>query len=449
MAATRSALLRGRTPLVVALYVLARVPAAAVWLSILLDVSTISGSYGRAGLALAAYGTGVALVAPLLGRLADRFGARVLLAGSALLQLPALLLLAHAADRHGLALVVPAFVAGAVQPPLVAVMRAGWAVLVPDEQEQEGCFTFDSVLGEVIDLLAPLLSVTLNVVLHDGSLSVVAVGVAVTTVAFAVVAPARPPVDAASAGPRGRVVTRPVLSLLVVIGVLTAGLGAVEVGAVAAADAVGHRSWAGLLLGLFTAGSVVGGLLQARTKQTSPDSHLLVVLLLPLAGGLLACAVVSETVPLLTALLAASGMAVAPLVAVLLVLLQATAVPGAETETFTYASTANFLGVSLGSALAGVVGDRVRVGGSSGLVVAGLLVLAAAGAVLALGHLLPATPHRRSGLLCRLIDRGVPAGPVVAGLVPLPRAGERDADPARTRRQRKRQRRDAGVLSSV
>lgn len=373
---------------VLVLYVLARIPAAAVWLSIVLDVSGASGSYVRAGSAVAAYGVGVALLAPLMGRLADRFGARPVLLGCAAVQLPALLLLASSAAETGLALLLPAFVAGVVQPPLVPCMRAGWALLVPDEQARKACFSFDAVLGEVVDLGAPLIAVALNVSRGDaGSLQVVGVAVAVTTLLYVLVAPSAPGTTVSRVHRGPRVLTRPVLAVLLVVLLLTAALGAVEVAAIAFADSLDERSSAGLLLSLFTLGSIAGGVLHSRVVwSASPDRQLL-LLLAPLAAGLALTAATPHSLWVAGPLLALAGVSVAPLVATLLGLLQRVAREGAVTETFTYATTANFLGVAGGSVLTGAVGDLGDDVSwvsptSGGMVVAALLVLATAVAVL-------------------------------------------------------------------
>jgi len=382
-----------RVARVFVLYVLARVPASAVWLSVVLDVSAASGSYAKAGGAVGAYGLGVAAFAPVIGRLADRCGARRVLLACIAAQLPALLLLSAAAHGSGLALLAPAFVAGMVQPPLVACMRASWTALVSDEQALQRCFAFDSVLGEVVDLAAPLIAVAVNVARGPGgSLVVVAVVVAATSGLYACVAP----VGVAPAGPepRPRARVRPALPVLLVVLLLTAGLGAVEVSAVALADGSGDRAGAGLLLALFTCGSIAGGVLHARRPPADVPSTQLLALLLPLGYALLAAAFLPYRLWLVGPLLVLAGGAVAPLVTVLLGLIQSVAVKGAETETFTYATTANFVGVAAGSALAGVVGDLAVGGdtvgsGAAGLLVAVCLVAATGVAVLLVSPALP------------------------------------------------------------
>lgn len=392
---TASGLRDPRVLRVAALYVLARIPAAAVWLSVVLDVSEASGSYGRAGGAVAAYGIGVAVVAPLVGRLADRHGARRVLLACTAVQFPALLLLSATADSAGLTLLVPALLAGAAQPPLVPCMRAAWKVLVPDPDERRPCLAFDAVLGEVVDLGAPLIAVAVNLAAGGpGSLPVVAVSAAVAMTAFAVVVPATPrqlvhePVVLA--------VTRPVLAVLGLILVITSALGAVEVGAIAVADAAGQRKVAGVLLAVFAATSILGGVLNARRRSTVRPATELVLLQAVLAAGLAVAAVASDDLWVTGAFLALAGLAVAPLVTVLLGLVEAVARPGAETLTFTFATTANFLGVAAGSTLAGLAVDRSRGevldAGTSGLLVGAALAALSLVALAVVARRLPGGP---------------------------------------------------------
>ena len=392
----RTGLRDRRVQRVALLYVLARVPASALWLSVVLDVSRASGSYGRAGAAVAAYGVGVALLAPVAGRMADRYGARRVLVVATTVQLPALLLLASSADSGGLGLLAAALLAGAAQPPLVPCMRAAWKTLVPDPVARRACLAFDAVLGEVVDLGSPLLAVAVNLAAGSrGSLPVVAVAAAVALLAFVSVVPRIERPEQAPA--RSRVLTPSVVAVLVVILVLTASLGAVEVGAIAVADAAGSRGAAGTLLAVFAGTSIVGGVLHARIRTTRTPTAELALLLGPLVVGLSLAAVAAESLWATGVLMAVAGLVVAPLVTVLLGLVERVARPGAETMTFTFASTANFLGVAVGSALAGLAVDAndpaAGAAGTSGLLVAAGLAAACLLGVSALRTVLPAEPE--------------------------------------------------------
>src|SRR5262245_37185306 len=75
---------------------LGRLPIGLTGLAILLLVQTSTASFARGGAAAACYVTGLALVAPLLGRLIDRHGPQRILLSCAFIFPSALLLLVAA-----------------------------------------------------------------------------------------------------------------------------------------------------------------------------------------------------------------------------------------------------------------------------------------------------------------------------------------------------------------
>ncbi|MDP9398655.1 MAG: MFS transporter [Actinomycetota bacterium] len=385
---------------ILALYLGARLPAATVWLAALLHVSDTLGSYAVAGFAMASYGVAVAVAAPLLGRLVDRWGPLRVLPACAVVHGGALLVLSglDAGAPRPLVLLVSAC-AGLGQPPLTACMRARWALLLVDEEQREVGYSLDSVLGETIDLAAPLLLAALAFLAGPPvALATVATATTLTTVVFAVALTRRMHGLAPAAAQRAHVLRDPRIRLLLaVILISTGALGAIEIAVVAAADRAGSAAAVGLVLALFTAGSLVGGLVHgARSWRWSPASQL--VLLCGLLALGLAAASLTRSLWQLAAVLVVTGATVAPTIAVLLSLMGAAAPEGAQTETFTWAATANFCGVAGGSALAGLATESWLLAGL--LVGAGLAVVAAllarAGLATLRGDGAMALPHPRT-----------------------------------------------------
>src|SRR5262245_31648233 len=89
-----------------------RLPIGVTGLAILLFVQTTLGSFAQAGAAAGFYLAGLSLVAPILGRLIDRFGPRGVLLATAVLFPSALVALVFAIERFGASAVALATVAG-------------------------------------------------------------------------------------------------------------------------------------------------------------------------------------------------------------------------------------------------------------------------------------------------------------------------------------------------
>ncbi len=156
---------------------------------------------------------------------------------------------------------------------------------------------------------------------------------------------------------------------------LMLGFGAVEVAVPAFADAAGSPGLSGVLLGVWSLGSVAGGLwFGARVLSTSLP-RLYRWGLLGTTIGLLPLAAVSSPL-LLGALLFLGGTAIAPTLTVQSSLVGSIAPADATTEAFTWLSTIAFGASAVGAAVGGaLVETRYGVGGA--------LVLATAAAALA------------------------------------------------------------------
>ncbi|SFT34344.1 Predicted arabinose efflux permease, MFS family [Geodermatophilus amargosae] len=366
-----------------------RLPSAMVPLALLLMVQQQTGSYAVAGLAAATYGLAMAAMAPVLGRLADRRTPRpVLLVQATVYPLLLALLVAVVLGGAPTAVVVAASAAAGAATPLVSgTVRALWSRV--DPRVRGTAFALDATATELVFVAGPTLVATLAVVAGPawalGVAGVLAVGGALGLAASAAM---RGWVSVPSAGrtsPFATVLAAGMPRVLLSGSALMLGFGALEVAIPAFADHAGSPGMSGLLLALWSLGSVAGGLwFGARVVSASLPRQYRWLLLGVTIG--LAPLTAASSPWVLGALLFLGGTAIAPTLTVQNSLVGALAPAHATTEAFTWLSTMATGASAVGAALGGALVD-----GPSG--VTGSLLLAVAGAAAAV--LVTLVPGRR------------------------------------------------------
>ena len=345
--------------------VIGRLPLGMTGLAVLLLVRDSTGSYAAAGAVSAAYALAFAVVTPARARTADRRGpVRILLLMGVLhpVVLLALVLLADVGAPVAL-LAVAAVLAGATVPPLSAVLRATWPRLVP-ASALPTAYALEAVVVELCFVGGPLLVAALTAV-SGPSAAVLAAGVLTLTGTALLV---RTPViraitpDASSPHLLGPLVSAPVRGLLLGVLAVGAGLGALEVALPAFVEDAGSRPGAaGVLLAVWSVGSLVGGLAYGAVHPSAPHRRQLPVLVAALGLGTLLPLLVGAAgggFLLMTLALLGYGAAIAPFFACNSVLLGAAAPTGTVTEAFAWNSSMIFGGAALGSAGAGLLVER-------------------------------------------------------------------------------------------
>ena len=366
-----------------------RLPSAMVPLALLLMVQQQTGSYAVAGLASATYGLAMAGMAPVLGRLADRRTPRpVLLAQTAAYPLLlTLLVVAVLGSAPAVAIVAASAAAGAGTPLVSGTVRALWSRV--DPRVRGTAYALDATATELVFVAGPTLVAALAVLAAPGWALAVAGALAVTgALGIAASGAMRGWVSVPVAhrdSPLATVLAPGMPRVLLSGSALMLGFGALEVAVPAFADAIGSPGLSGVLLALWSLGSVAGGLwFGARVVSASlPRQYRW--LLLGVTIGLAPLAAASDPW-VLGALLFLGGTAIAPTLTVQNSLVGAIAPVHATTEAFTWLSTmatgASAVGAALGGAL---IESRAGVSGS--------LLLAVAGAALAV--LVTLVPGRR------------------------------------------------------
>ncbi|HEY2319225.1 MAG TPA: MFS transporter [Solirubrobacteraceae bacterium] len=333
-----------------------RLPQGMTSLAVLLLVRSHTGSYAVAGVAVGAYAFATAAAAPWLGRLVDRFGRRRVLVPASVLQALALvaLVLAAAAHAGGVALVLVSALAGALMPPIAPAVRALLRDLLPDPDVRETAYALESVIQELIWMIGPLVVAVVIAVATPTAALLLSAAVCITgTVLF---------VSSPGARGEGSRTTRHERSPVLAIAELRAllgpiflnglAIGAIDVGLPALALHAGSRPASGLMLALWSAGSMTGGLWYGARTWRAPLATRYRMLLLT---GVVCTAplIAARTIPegLVGALLA--GLTIAPVFSCQYALVGRAVPAGVETEAFTWVASALIGGLAAGSALGG------------------------------------------------------------------------------------------------
>ena len=340
--------------------VLGRLPSGMFSLAILLFVHGRTGSFLAAGLAVGAFALAGALVGPLLGAFVDRAGQTRVLLGAAAAQgtLLVVLVLTAQAGAAAAAIVAMAALAGAAQPPIAGCIRALWSVLAADGETLETAYALDATTQEVIWTLGPLLVGATVVLVSPAAAVLLCAAITVCGTAFFATSKlssewrgdTRERSRASALASPG---LRALLGTVALAGVV---IGAVEVGLPALALQQGARWSAGVLLALFSIGSMVGGLLYSATSWRRPIGLRYIALLLAMAVGV-APLIAAHSLAAAFLLSALAGLGVAPMLSCQFSLVGALACAGTATEAFTWHRGATIAGMAAGSTLGGSLID--------------------------------------------------------------------------------------------
>jgi predicted MFS family arabinose efflux permease len=370
----------------------ARLPMSMVGIGLVLLVSSAGGRYALAGAVAACYALAGAVLAPQVSRQVDRRGQRAVVPAATALSLTGLGVLVLAAQSQWPAwtLFPAAVLAGGLLPNVGSLVRARWSGLLAGTPQLRTAYSLESVLDEVVFILGPPAITVLAAQLGPGAaLLGVQVFVVVGTVLFVAQRRTEPRPVPAGHGAGPSVIALPGLRALVLLMVALGGVfGSIEVVTVAFADERDRPVVAGVLLALYAAGSLVGGVGYGARQHRTPLHRQLVVLGLLTPLGTTALPFADRAV-VLGALVTFSGLVVAPTLIATFALVDHI-VPGERlTEGLTWATTGITLGVSLGAAAVGPVIDAVGTPAAY-LVTAVSGVLTAAVAVAAARWLHPA-----------------------------------------------------------
>ena len=365
---------------IIAAQLTARFPNGMTSLAILLHVEHMTGSYGAAGLVLAAASVGQATAGPVTSRWMGRWGMRRVLTLTTAVCATALLTLALV--PLGIAgYMAFGLIAGLSTPPVQSAVRTIYPKMV-NARQLTALFSLDASLQEIIWILAPVVITVVATQVGTVPALLLIVTILAAGGAWFILSPEVGRVRIPrSRRAFGKVLGKPVVLLATVIGFLLIGACAAVEAAVVATFGHGGLE-AGLVLAVFSVGSLAGGLAFGHIPMGpwAMARRMTVV-----AGGLIAAAVVvgdmGATSPWwVGACLVLAGVGIAPALAVMFAMTSASVKFSETAEAYGWIGTGQLIGAALGSAIAGFVidvnGPPGAYAAAAGFAIAGAVVAA-------------------------------------------------------------------------
>jgi len=338
---------------IIAAQLTARFPNGMTSLAILLHIEQITGSYGAAGLVLAATSVGQAIAGPVTSRWMGVWGMRRVLTTTLLICAAAITALAL------LELPLPGYmalgvVAGLSTPPVQSAVRTIYPKMV-NSRQLTPLFSLDASLQEIIWILAPVLITFVATQVGTVQALILIVVILLGGGAWFILSPevgrVRIPRSRRSIG---KVLAKPPVLLATITGFLLIGAcAAVEAGVVAT---FGHDGLeAGIVLAVFSIGSLAGGL----TFGHIPIGPWAMARRFAVVAGGLALTTISLNIWWLGGSLILAGIGIAPALAVMFAMTSASVKFSETAESFGWVATGQLIGAAAGSAIAGFLIDGI------------------------------------------------------------------------------------------
>ena len=352
------------------------------------------GSIELGGLSSAVVGVGSAIVGPLVGAAADRFGQRPALLVTAMVNSASLLLLAWVAysSLSALALYAIAFLVGASGPQISPMSRSRLVMIIQRTMPVEhrprvmnATLAYESAADEVVFVFGPVIVGVLATVF--GAWAPIAGAAALTIVSVTAFAMHRTSITAHSSAERAAMLApaselfRPAL-IIVVLGIFGVGLvfGTTLTSLTAFMQQLGSPESAGLLYGVMGIGSAILAIsVAAFTPKFTLRYRWLAFALIMLAGEMIITG--ATDVVMITVGLAITGIGIGPLLVTVYTFAANRSPAGRSATVMTMLGSAIVLGQSLASAVTGVLAEQASISVALALPAVAAAFTAIAGAI--------------------------------------------------------------------
>jgi len=336
---------------IIAAQLTARFPFGMLSLAYLLHIERITGSYGAAGLVLAATSIGQAIAGPLTSRWMGVWGMRRVLTLTMIVCAASIACIAFIETSVPVYMII-GFIGGLSMPPIQPAVRTIYPKMVNSKQ-LTALFSLDASAQEIIWVAGPVITTfvatQISTVLAIVIAGVFLVGGGLWFILSPEVGRVRIP---RSKRKLGVVLSKPAVLLSTIVGFLLVGAcAAVEAGVVAAFGHGGPE--AGIVLAVFAIGSLAGGLSFGHVPvgPWALSRRMLAVFI-----GM-ALAMFSLNFWWLGATLLIAGVGIAPALAVMFAIVSATVKFSDTAEAYGWVGTGQLIGAALGSAAAGFLID--------------------------------------------------------------------------------------------
>lgn len=329
----------------------ARFPNGMISLAYLLHIEGITGSYGAAGLVLAATSVGQAIAGPLTSRWMGVWGMRRVLTLTLVICALSISVIAFAILPVWAYMAV-GFVGGLSTPPVQPAVRTIYPKMV-NSRQLTPLFSLDASAQEIIWVAAPVITTLIATQVSTVAAILIALVFLVGGGAWFIASPEVGRVRIPRSTRRlGTVLARPPVLLATAVGFLLVGAAAAVEASVVASFGEGSAQ-SGIVLAIWAVASLIGGLSFGHIPvgPWALSRRMLVV-----AIGMV-LAIFAWDFWSLTAALVVAGITLAPALAVMFAIVSASVRFSDTAEAYGWVGTGQLIGAAIGSAFAGFLID--------------------------------------------------------------------------------------------